>query len=469
MSGALPPLTPDVASQIAKADPVLQQNQEPGFTNTYGPGANKPEGALAYMLPAAGMGALGMYLLYQKYKQDQAEREKRSAASLNDIKAQLPNLHAPDMLLGGATGAGLGALYDYIRGAPKGKRLSSALTRILGGAALGAGAANVTGDRLRRYVTNSMLPYGYDSGGTLKQLLPRSLQHVRDALILDKPSYDPKAVASKLPFFINKDVFDKTTAARRELNRISMGVDSHDPSKSIWQRNPGQKGPAYYSLNEKAPGYLQNLAALMLPTRLKPHAVYSYEDMKANLPPDMPKEFYTGEMQNNADISGFFKNPLAAIRAFNAAKRKPATDLLGSDSLVGGQQFAVRENGPNVEGTVLDRFDLTPGRQEYRGFLDAIRTGNIFKPSWRNQTVPNTGDYTSNQTNADAWRGVLARSVWDNVLSKEHPWIAQPFRFTPDGNAGYALELLRQNGKPAMPAITQGDMYDRLESLTPGQ
>ena len=471
MGGQLPPLTPDVASQLAKADPVLGQNREPGFTNMYGPGANKPEGALAYMLPAAGMSALSMYLLYQKYKQDQAEREKRSAVSLSDIKAQLPNLHAPDLLLGGAAGAGAGALYDYIRGAPKGQRLASALKRILGGAAIGAGVSNLAGDRLRRYITNSMLPFGYDSGDTLKQLMPRSLSHVRDALIYDKPSYDPAAIDKKTPYFRNKDTFDRALAARRELNRISMGVDSHDPAKSVWQRNPGQKGPAYYSLNEKSPEYLQNLSALMLPTRLPPPSAVPYEDALPHLPPGTSKEDYFNakDKQNGIDITGFFKNPLAAFRAFNAAEHKPTIDLLGSDSLLGGQQFAVRENGQNVEGMALDRFDITPTRPEYRGFLDAIRTGNIFKPSWRNQTQPNTGDYTSSQTNADAWRGVLARSVWDNVLTKEHPWIAQPFRFTPDAGGRYALEILRQNGQPAMPAITQPDMANRLADLASGQ
>jgi hypothetical protein len=469
MGDQLPPLTPDVASQIAKADPILGQNQEPGFANTYGPGTDKPKGQLlSAAIPAMGMGALSLYLLYRQQQQDKLEQEaeKEAKVDLEAFKAQLPGLHAPDLLLGGAAGAGAGALYDYVRGAPKGKKFQTTLKRMLTGAALGAGATNLAGDRLRRYISNSMLPFGYDSANALDQLKPRSLAHVRDALIYDKPSYDPKAVAAIAPYFAsNKEILEPVLNARRELHRIGYGVHSHNPATSAWQKNQGGKGPAHYSLNEKNPEYLKNLRALMLPTRLRPEAVYSYADMKASDPNfPMAEHDYKKYLQNNADVSGFFKNPQQALARYNV-NTATTPDMFGSDSLLGAQQLVTRQNGQNTEGLILDRHDVTPTKADMQSFLSALLGGRLFNKKWQEERLPNNGDYNAGQTNIGAWNSTLKRLILDRALTKEHPWVSQKFRFTPDTPGTYGLEFLKQDGQPAMPAMTQGDLYDYLNSV----
>jgi hypothetical protein len=369
------------------------------------------------------------------------------------------------LLLGGAAGAGAGALYDYVRGAPKGKKFQTTLKRMLTGAALGAGATNLAGDRLRRYISNSMLPFGYDSANALDQLKPRSLAHVRDALIYDKPSYDPKAVAAIAPNFAsNKEILEPVLNARRELHRIGYGVHSHNTATSVWQKNPGGKGPAHYSLNEKNPEYLKNLRALMLPTRLHPLSLHSYSDINAMVPnyPFPPSEYK--KMQRGIDISELFKRPQETIKNYNA-KKTFLPDMFAADSLLGAQQLVTRQNGQNTEGLILDRHDVTPTKTDMQSFLSALLGGKLFNKKWQEERLPNNGDYNAGQTNIGAWNSTLKRLILDRALTKEHPWVSQKFRFTPDTPGTYGLEFLKQDGQPAMPAMTQGDLSRYLNSV----
>ena len=443
MSTPLPPLTPDVASQIARRDPVLSQNKEPGFANTYGPGSNMPEGQAGFLIPAAGMSALGLYLLYRKRQQDKLDEEKTAAIDWQAVRAQLPGAHVPDLLLGGTAGAGAGMLYDYLRGSEKGKRFSTALRRILTGAALGAGATNLAGDRFRRYVTNSIVPAGYDTGNILDQLKPRSLQHVYDAAIKDKPSYDPQAVKKFIESVRgNTEVGERIINARRELKRIGFGVDAHSPATSIWQRNPGKNGPAYYSINEKNPEYLRNLMATMLPMRLDP----------AQVP-------HLAEFFKNPQSVNWLNNPVVDGKKFNPTAVQSHLDMFGSNSLLGGQQIIHRSGkapGDPIDVTVLDRDDVTLSGPDKKHLYDAFLRRNILSSEWRQQQRPDTEAGATGQTNAQAVNSSIARSLWDRVLSKENPWVSQKFRFSqlPEAmradpkNPEYGMELLNEAGKP---------------------
>lgn len=452
MPAPLPPLTPDVAAEIARKDPALSRNVEPGFANMYGPGSNVPEGRNSLLIPAAGVGALGLYLLYRKRQQDLDDVEKQ-ALDMDAIMAQAPGLHAPDLILGGTAGVGAGLLYDYLRGAPKGKRFSSALRRALIGAAVGAGATNLAGDRFRRYVTNSIVPAGYDSGNILQQLKPRSFEHVRDALIYDKPSHDPEAVKKFIASVRgNKDVGDRIIAARRELKRIGFGVDRHNPGASFWQKNPGKNGPAYYSVNEKNPEYLANLRATMLPARLDPTEVPALN------------EFF----RNPISVE-WLNSPSANGKALDPTATQAGLDLFGVNSLLGGQQLVSRQNGNNVDVTVLDRDDVTASKADKKHLADAFLKGNIINSTWRQALRENPEAGATGQTNAQAVNSTFARMLWDRVLSKENPWVSQKFRFSPLPGAlrsptdtpEYGMQLLNEAGKPVM-EVTQPQLYKYL-------
>jgi hypothetical protein len=467
-------LTPDLAAQIAQRDPVLNQNTEQGFTNTYGPGTNIPDGQLGFAVPALGMSALGLYLLYQKQQQDKKDREleqaqEKVALTWQDVRAQLPGFHAPDILLGGAAGAGAGMLYDYIRGGEKGKRFNQALRRILTGAAIGAGATNLVGDRARRYITNSVVPAGYDGGNILAQLKPRSVQHVWDAAIKDKPSYDPEKVREFVSKFKNTEIGRRVLAARSELDRIGMGVNLHNPETSVWQQNKGDKGAPYYSLNEKNKEYLRNLAAIFLPSRLKPNSVMTQEELGLSGPPPADRK----------DISGLFANPHEAIKFVNKLdlSGQLQTDLFGTHPLLGAQQLVTKLTGKEgdrtkpVEGLVFDRHDVTPSAANLSDLKNNIFSGRVFDPAWR--SAPVGGVYGVGKTNLQEMGAVAGRTVWDRVLRHENPWVAQKFQFSPvegpTGEQEYGLNMLRHDNTPVFSQpMNRGDVFDYLQQLQGG-
>jgi hypothetical protein len=418
MSGASSsPLSVAQASQIAKTTPALAQNTEPGFANTYGPGAQFPGGLLESAVPAAGVGALGLLMLYRRYRQDQhdqqdqqaqqaqqaqrPQRAQRKQAGLEDIRAQLPGIHAKDMLLGGAIGGSAGLIYDAAKGAPKGKRLSSALKRVLGGAVIGATGANVLGDRFRRYHSNVMIPAGYDASAKAKQLVPKSVRQFLDAAIYDKPAFDPKDVAQLETHFGNRT--EAVLGARRELNRIAQGVHTSNPKTDYWQKNVPSNNAPYYSANEKNPNYNMNAAALFAPTGIPEYAKLV------------------------ADPEGY-------IAAGNAAKAPwQTTGSFGADTLLGGQQVIAKRDGNSVVGRILDRYDVTPSQSETQEATEAVKKLKVFNPNWWTQQREKApGDYNApDTTNAGFMANLLSRLAWDRVLTEEHPWVSQNFKITP--------------------------------------
>jgi hypothetical protein len=407
-----PNLSVDTASQLAKAEPGIT-NKEPGFANTYGPGTSSPGGILAASLPALGVGGLSLLMMYKRYLQDQEDQKKQLKQA--DFTSQLPGLHPKDILLGAALGGGAGLLYDTIRGQPAGKRLSTTLKRVLTGAGVGAVGANVVGDRARRYITNSALPFGYDQEGMLSQLAPRSGKHVYDALIADKPSYDPKVVAGlKDSFSGDAAAFDTAVAARYELGRRALGVHTNNAIKDFWQKNKGKAGPDYYSVNEKNPAYSKNVLNLYRTSA-----------------PD-------GAMPNGRETVNSYNKSTGGWRM---------SDALGANTLLGEQQVVVDANG---QGRVLDRYDVTPAKKDTEKLVSAIKNLDVLKPSWHKKPHDDAGVYDKDKTNQTWLTSLLGRMFWDKVLTEEHPWVSQRFQFTPDQRTGMSnLELLRESGKPS--------------------
>lgn len=104
------------------------------------------------------------------------------------LSHHLPRIRPLDTGAGAAAGAGLGALTYLFRrlASDKAQRKQLSLTKhLLTGAAAGAAGGNVIGDRLRRYVANTVAPWGYAANrkfiGTPSQIY--------QAAILDKPVY----------------------------------------------------------------------------------------------------------------------------------------------------------------------------------------------------------------------------------------------------------------------------------------
>jgi hypothetical protein len=133
---------------------------------------------------------------------------------LADVKYHMPTIRLPDTLGGAAVGAlgGLGT-YGLSRAmTPDDSKDQPSLATHLGvGAAAGAGIGNLVGDRARRYLANNLMPYEYQSTARKshgEMLRPRSLQHVWDTMILDKPDTQ------------------MTDMLRNEMRKPQFGIDS---------------------------------------------------------------------------------------------------------------------------------------------------------------------------------------------------------------------------------------------------
>lgn len=467
--------SPDIASQLAKielAGAGLSQ-AEPGYANSYGPGSADPGGMLAASLPALGVGGLGLWLLYRRRLQDQKDRDEALLPMKQaDVISQLPGAHPKDMLLGAALGGGAGLLYDLAKGQPEGRRFSTTLKRLLTGAGVGAVGANFVGDRARRYITNTKLPFGYAG----ESLWPRSWQHFYDAAIADRPSFDPAAVAKlKDNFGGNAEVADTALKARYELWRRGMNIHRNNAKTDIWQSNKGNKGPEYLSLNEQHPKYEKMLRHLYLPSQLHPISSLAVQD------PDEYR-FLAQELAGkrpDAPIrptSALFADPLRFIRAKNRISTADPQngwrneDLFGANQLLGEQQV-VAAPGPNKQdprlyGTVLDRFDVTPDTSDLSRLISAIKNLDVFRPSWWNATADQRSAYYGPTTTNSAWlKSLLSRLMVDRFLTEKHPWVAQKFYFTPQDGGGHALQFQNTQGQPAGPAINADTLSGYLSNL----
>jgi hypothetical protein len=436
MSEAAPTLSVDAASDYVKGLPGMSSQTEPGFANTYGNGSDTPSGIMAAALPAAGIGALSLYLLYRRKMQDEQEAQKKQAS----FRSQLPGLHPKDILLGAAAGGGAGLLYDLAAGTKPGeKRLPKALKRILGGAAIGGAGANLIGDRARRYITNTTIPLDYDAADKVQQLMPGSLKRFIDAAILDKPSFNPKRVQEYIntlkmkgtPGDPGPDDLPAVINARRELNRIAFGVHTPNATADYWQYNKGDKGPGYYSVNESNPNYKTIREQLFGPRSATARGI----------------------------IGAVTQYPAEAIAGQNLAKKQWRTSgLFGADTLMGGQQVALPPSAKSPQiGRVLDRFDVTPAQDEITYAQDAVKKFKIFNPEWWTSEKETPGySNTKTETNRQFMGGLISRLIWDKILTEKYPWVSQQFRMSRAApvvipNKVYwpgKFELLKEDGTP---------------------
>ncbi len=455
--------------------PNLVHTGEPGFAESFQNPATKemlwragavlPLGLSAAGLLALGTGRNDIKPLPPKQPVDKKKKPVpviKSAdwqETLQNVKAQLPGLHPIDTAVGAAGGAALGGLYDVLRGnsgklAPN-KRWKSTARRVLGGALLGGGAANLAGDRARRYISNTLMPFGYDPEN-VSSVKP-TWNKVWQAGILDRPTYSLEQLQKADERLVNEPKLD----ARREIMRRSFGVHASNPLTDWWQKNKG----GYYSLNEKNPEYEKRLRAIFGPqSDINTSTMYS---MMSD-PEKFLTDFNTKKVPNQSDAYDFFSGW----------------------QMLGDQQVPFAKRGPRIDGQVLDRFDLTPNPKE----IDHLKQWAVNKlqnkdPGWDFQQIPKERygdfDYSGNivggpLTNGGIAKSLLGRWAWDNVLSEEKPWISQKFTMKPNeieptiGNMNprfgppppaWQLQFLNESGRAAgKPFQSQTDLNDWVRS-----
>lgn len=116
--------------------------------------------------------------------------KEKQAFDMQTVQHHMPRIRPLDTAIGAGLGAGAGALSAAF--ADKDEEGNKPwLSRTLGGAALGAGAANLVGDRARRYITNKVPMYGYDADESANALMPKSWNDFYQAAIADKRNFKP--------------------------------------------------------------------------------------------------------------------------------------------------------------------------------------------------------------------------------------------------------------------------------------
>jgi hypothetical protein len=478
--------------------PGLNMREDPGAASSFqAPGAIPAAlwnygGLIPLGAAAAGLWYLNNQPQQQKKKAPKDADEKQADLKdvINSIVYHLPKIRPVDTAAGLVAGGAAGGLYDWLKGTPKGER-SRKLKRILTGALVGAGGANLAGDRTRRYVSNMVPPYGKGYGpDTVKQLIPGytddkahaatrgwagwsrdATTDLRDALVLDKPRFknyaqavtDPEAGRSKIPAPVYADV----QSGRDEIVRRQFGLPVRDPGNPIWQKNP----EGYYSLNERSPEYERRLKSLFGSIRAEYTDRYRVAKNYKHWKPDLP----TLRGRTHEQL---LANPVATLTDLNKPAPSKTVGLskdlnreirfFGGDQLMGDQQlpFKVLPDG-SISGQTLDRWDLTPSKPEMAHLRSALL--KMFSKKWRDAPAPQFGTYVrpTTDTNASAAKNIGARWLWDNVLSDELPWVSQKFHMAPAPRTlsapiapGYTMQFLKNDNSPATDAMNAPQLKD---------
>lgn len=477
-----------------KQFPDLVHKDEPGFANSYADPDWKNFLWRNSALVPLGLAASGLAGLYYTNTKPQPKAKKKKPTpttktadlknTLFNIRSQLPGLHPVDTAVGTLGGAALGGLYDIVRGnstrLPENKRWRNTARRVLAGALLGGAGANFVGDRVRRHISNTLMPFGYEpenlkqvrvSLADLKKALanrwrlyragetnitgrgvdggenikPDVISRLWNTAVLDKPDYDPKLLAE-----ISAVRSGGELDARREIMRRTFGVHTNNPINDWWQKNKG----GYYSLNEKNPEYEQRLRLIFGPA--DNWYKHRFDDLLKN-----PREFLTEYNTQRAQETQADKY-----------------NIFSNWQITGSQQVPFAQRGRRIDGQVLDRFDLTlnPDETQYlkkwfkRKYLNNDKAW-LGKP----ENDKGTFDYELTGATNDARGGTMAgRWLWENVLSSELPWISQKFTITPappppvNGSTAtfyrpWQFQFLRESGRPAGPLIK--DTVDRDDWL----
>lgn len=484
--------------------PTLGYNGEPGFASTFKNkalqqamwdyGALAPIGLAGAGLAYASMPKAKPPVVVPPQEPEQTppvkkkllDQEQVKAADfqtfINNARYHLPKIRPIDTAAGMAVGGLAGAVRDWATPAQVdeyGRKKKKGWGNVLGGAMIGAGLSNLAGDRLRRYVSNKVPPMGYGAemtnylkpGWRNPEQMPNgkdmrnagqkwqdAWHDIRDGLIYDKNVY-PVGPHSSMGSHGATSL-----AARQELVRRSFGLPLNmtgaDP---IWQKNKG----GYYSLNEKSPQYASRLRDV-------------YGPVHDAMVKKQPLSFRRGGLydyfnqKNPVTYDSFLTNPETAIKRLNAPQFDEYGmadtrnfDMLAYGNLMGDQQIPYMPRaGGGVTGRTLDRWDLTPNKDEYGHVGDFAK--NMLNPKWYSSPLKkNLSAYIrpETHTNSDALKTILARMGWDNVLADELPWVSQGFEVapTPNGSSPYGLRFTQEDGTPATPTMDTAKLQSWIE------
>ena len=330
--------------------------------------------------------------------------------------SQLPGFHLPETLVGAGVGAAAGGLVGALRGPTDEKsRGRRALEHALAGAAVGGVAGDVAEDRARRYVSNSMPAWAYDAPDGVGALKPKSLRHVWDAAVLDKPTYlsgsAPKFVASLdapgsgYNAYAKETLRDQYLPARRELLRRVLGVHTPDAKRDFW----APRGDGTMGVNPAKAGLQETLR------RFAGRVDGPLDDMDLAHPERLVAE----------------------------ANRSNGGPLLG-DAATGRQQLRPA-GGPGHAVAATDpwNFDLHPREQDaFDAGLRGLGKGRL----------PGGG-----------WLGLLGRQALEHA-GGERPVIRQPMRFEPDPAADWKdqVQFLGPGDAPLGPPVKAGALCRAL-------
>lgn len=153
-------------------------------------------------------------------------QQAKTASLMEDIAYHAPRVRLLDSVVGAGLGAGAGLATAGVRNLrrDKNEERSGYLSHAAIGGLLGATGANVVGDRARRYITNSVVPFGYETKGLKDMLLPTDKGTLYNRLIKDVP--DTKANHHEQRHSPNIGL---APAVRREFWRTSMNLPTKDP------------------------------------------------------------------------------------------------------------------------------------------------------------------------------------------------------------------------------------------------
>lgn len=369
---------------------------------------------------AIGGGGLGYYLASQtpahkkvkmqllpglQIKQaDWDEFASNVGSTAREIYHHLPRIRGTDSLIGGGLGAGAGYLVDKMRsnqGLTKEEQAKRRNKSLLIGAGAGALGTNLVGDRFRRYLSNTIDPFGYGE----KPIKPQSWKHFVDAAIKDVPTQQYTTPGP--PEIWDAANGPSTALARRELLRRQMGIHTENAANDIWARNPDDS----VSLNGKhkdIQGYIERLI--------------------------------------NPEDPVLKQNPVQAIGNINTDQAFNPKNFVIDDTMmgpiVGGQRISMQpyQSNPNQPpdwmARINDRFDTTLSSKEEEYLTKIPKNLLSGGLDWlKNKPDAATLDYQENTpTNKDAVKSLLSRWALDKFVGYKAPWVSQnvAFKYNPE-------------------------------------
>lgn len=323
-----------------------------------------------------------------------ATKTGEARLDLAGVLGQLPRVRLPDTAAGSVLGAGAGLLAERLRKKDKAKRRYGRAA--LAGAAGGAALANLLGDRLRRYVSNTVMPVSYDDPGG--QAAP-TWKKVWRAGVLDEPEYDPDRVARHAAR--HPDSAAEQLAARRELFRRQLGVHTARPAEDVWAPNPDGS----VSLNPANPAAGRYVEKLLTGPGAADRSTGKWMEDAARA--------------NSADEKELPPRLMAPVVGGQTVDYEPVSHFNDSSA-------------PRTEGVfkVRDRWDVTLDPSEREFLAAGLGKALALNGSWFR--APHTGAegrvaYTAgrNLTNRQVAKSLIAREILDKLLVHENPVVTQ--------------------------------------------